>query len=118
MKHIYADIENHATANLMQIDALGGWLITGIDVYWRNRHRGVGSALLTQITDDADDENVVLFLAVSPDGSRESLDEEQLINWYSRYGFILSKTNNLSMKRQPRKLEKVNVSDDKIANIK
>jgi len=102
MKNYYIDKENHATAYLMPVESLGGWLLTGIDVHWRNRHRGVASALLKLITDDADNENITLFLAIGPDGSTGSLTAEQLIAWYSRNGFVTWHDNEDAMKRLPK----------------
>lgn len=51
------------------------------------KHQGWGSKLLTEITNQADNEHVTLILGVSP-------DEEEwfspLVAWYTRFGFVPS----------------------------
>lgn len=74
----------------------GYWVINHINVPLRHRGHGLGRALLTQITMDADFEEADLVLDVIPSGG---LNYFQLTDWYSRYGF--EQTEAGYMRRRP-----------------
>jgi len=58
--------------------------ISRINVAESQRGKGVGSQLLRQICDAADDEGVTLGLEISSSGP---LSNEKLEHWYSAHGF-------------------------------
>jgi len=102
MKDGYTAYPIRATASLMPFDVFepGAWLLTGIEVAYHDRGRGVARGLLKQILTDADSEQVTLCLSVEPDGT--GLDAEQLTAWYRRHGFVpLDMDNPRSMVRRP-----------------
>lgn len=82
-----------------------------INSVWVNRERrgqGWGSKLLKQITNDADNENIVLRLDVGGGcQSHPGLTSEQLCQWYKRWGFRVTAADKASgctcptMVRQP-----------------
>jgi len=61
-----------------------GLIITRINVPAKHRNKGIGSALLKEITAAADASNTTLYLEIAPSGD---LDYEQLEEWYKRHGF-------------------------------
>lgn len=74
-----------------------GLIITRINVPHEFRGKGEGSKLLNQITKDADKDQIVLLLEISPSGG---LDYKQLEAWYLRHGFRWCAEETLYM-REP-----------------
>lgn len=82
---------------------LGRWTVTGVSVPPAQRRKGHGSALLRQITADADREGVTLYLnalASLDDGEYDHergealvpyLKNDELVAWYGRHGFTGSR---------------------------
>ena len=66
----------------LHIDAL----MTSID----QRGKGVGSKMLKELTDMADEHNVTLSLEALPFGGGPQVEQEDLIKWYERNGFELT----------------------------
>jgi GNAT superfamily N-acetyltransferase len=62
-----------------------GLIITRINVPTPHRSKGIGSKLLKQAIGYADIHKIVLFLEIYSSGP---LTREQLIEWYTRYGFL------------------------------
>lgn len=59
-------------------------VITRINVPHRLRGRGLGTALLRKILDDADADGCQLMLAPEPS---DGLDYPAVVAWYERHGF-------------------------------
>lgn len=101
MRVCYIDKETRAIADLdpPENHLCGkGWLITRINVPFKQRGKGLARQLLKQILADADREGVRLFLYIVPSGG---LVFEELEAWYMRHGF---KPNRWSLYiRRPRK---------------
>jgi len=101
MKTCYFDRETRAIADLVAplpnygIGYVPAWQITRINVPFQSRGAGLASALLKQITDDADSDCVDLWLGVLP---TDGLNREQLIAWYERNGFRQHK-NGMMVRR-------------------
>ena len=66
----------------LHIDAL----MTSIN----QRGKGVGSKMLKELTDMADEHNVTLSLEAFPFGGGPQVEQEDLIKWYERNGFELT----------------------------
>lgn len=98
MRHTYADIPTHTIIHTMEM--LDGRIITSVGT--RKRGQGNASRLLKLVTDEADAEEVILYLSIEPDGT--GLDEDQLRSWYSRNGFenMDPELTETGMIRQPR----------------
>ncbi len=64
---------------------LGAYNINRVNVPAQHRGKGHGSALLRQVCDDADHEQVPLTLSINSYGE---MTHEQLRDWYERYGFV------------------------------
>ena len=62
----------------------GAWLVCRINVPSGYRGQGYGTELLRRVCEEADAEEVVLVLEVNAYGD---LNDDQLREWYSRYGF-------------------------------
>jgi GNAT superfamily N-acetyltransferase len=85
METCYVDKEHNAIADLVRPGELtANWTITRINVPKAHRGRGYGSALLRRILADADAEQVILQLEISPS---DGLTYSQLAAWYYRNGF-------------------------------
>lgn len=84
-----------AIADLMEID--GVWWINRINVPNGYRGRGHGTALLMQILEQADYEEVTLRLNINPYGD---LNYHQLQSWYERYGFVQDEEGCFTRKPQ------------------
>lgn len=72
-----------AVADLIQMNP-SRMLITRINVPAKYRGSGVGSQLLSEICSAADTDHIELILEVMSSGD---LSDEELVDWYSRYGF-------------------------------
>lgn len=88
MRDLYADIEHHATVNLIDVSwsPLEGWVITGVDINKRFRGQGHMKRLLQQVLDDADEKGIPLYLAATSDGT--GLSQEDLCGFYESLGFV------------------------------
>lgn len=75
-----------------------GWIITRINVPAEFRGTGAGTRLLKQITDDADEHGVTLWLEISPS---DGLNYEELEAWYKRHGFRWYRGSFGIMRRRP-----------------
>lgn len=106
MRDVYGAYPVRAHAYLMPFDAVcpGAWLLTGVDVACGARGNGVARGLMQRVLADADAEGVRLYLAIQPDGTPRSLDEDQLRAWYSRLGFTVdpSLESDIAMVRESR----------------
>lgn len=100
MKTSYLETQHWASINLMDINP-STYLITGIEVHRDSRGNGYASALLDDVCRDADRENITLMLSVDPDGT--GLDEQTLVDWYTRKGFKPLAIDLTSMVREPNK---------------
>jgi ribosomal protein S18 acetylase RimI-like enzyme len=93
VKTCYIDRETRSIADLIPPgdilvapgDPFQGWTISRINVPKEHRGKGLGSAMLKRILADADEEGIDLYLVVYATGA---LDDEQLTEWYERYGFV------------------------------
>lgn len=65
---------------------------------------GNGSVMLKELCDQADRFNVCLKVSpnVMPNGKEPSIETEQLVNWYKRYGF----EGNFGLLRNPQTLRR------------
>lgn len=90
MKDSYFDIDNGATVTLISIDHSlpDHWMVTSVEVQRAHRGKGAAGRLLATVLADADQEGATLVLDVSPDGT--GLDQQALIDFYSRRGFIMA----------------------------
>lgn len=70
-------------------------MITRINVPDEHRGNRLGSKLLKEICEDADKEQITLWLEIMPSGP---LDYDALESWYKRYGF----KGNGMYKRKPK----------------
>lgn len=87
MKTCYVDMETRSIADLIAPGELApGWCISRINVPEPHRGKGNGTKILKRILADADAEGRTLWLEVHSSGP---LDNNQLIDWYTRHGFIL-----------------------------
>lgn len=84
MKNIYIDRESRSIADLILNEEEKTALITRINVPEIHRGKGSGSKLLKEICEDADREEFILKLYVSPSGG---LSGKELVKWYQRHGF-------------------------------
>lgn len=64
-----------------------GWLIADVFVLREHRGKGLASELLDQAILAADEFDIDLVLRVAGNGQPDTLDDEQLGEWYRRYGF-------------------------------
>ena len=79
-----------------------GWIISRINTPWQSRNRGFGSRLLDRICSDADYERVWLWLQPLATGQEmNGLNQEQLVAWYKKFGFKVSKDFPTYMYRRP-----------------
>lgn len=74
--------------------------VTDLSVKFEERFKGVGTELMRQVCRDADKEQVTLRLLASSGDARVS--QEQLMKWYSRFGFVQESDDNTWMRREPR----------------
>lgn len=76
------------------------WMISRINVPKEFRGLGYGSNLLRQICAEADQDQAVLALGISPS---DGLTFRQLETWYRRHGFVpVDGHNSAFRRRQPR----------------
>lgn len=100
MKEVYfVDLEKGVRA-LLQLSRLNGYHeVANLFVPVAHRGKGHGRTLLKRCVDDADSEGVVLTLLVATGGG---LTDDQLAQWYRRYGFAPMLPGSLSMLRNPK----------------
>ena len=84
MENCYFDQEHNAIADL--IDYEDGKLITRINVPREHRGQSLGSKLLREITDAADQETITLYAYPS---SSDGLSTPKLKAWHRRHGFVV-----------------------------
>ena len=83
MDNCYYDEATRSIVDLTDYYGLG-LMMTRINVPRQHRGQGHGSALLKRVCEEADKDQVTLFLEVLPSGP---LDYDQLVAWYERHGF-------------------------------
>lgn len=68
-----------------------------------DRQKGHATALLTMVTEFADDELLDIKIYVRPYGKRPGLNQSQLVNFYKKFGFEFDDLNRIpiSMVRKP-----------------
>lgn len=103
MYRVYYDKEHRAIADIFLYpsddeESSSQYMITRINVPREHRSKGIASRLLKRITDDADEEGVVLLLEISPS---DGLNYSQLLSWYTKCGFRKICNSSL-LERQPR----------------
>lgn len=112
LKGCYIDIEHRAIADVSRIDLADlddfyansgtfSYMINRINVPFKFRGNGYGSALLNQILADADKEGEELYLFINPYGE---MTYEQLEKWYKRHGFTYWKGGCYRRKNGNRKI--------------
>lgn len=81
----------------------GEVLITRVEVIRERRGKGYGRALLKAMLEDTDREGVTLHLHVDADHSLGSLSQDDLRDWYQRYGFrpVLDPDDPYALTRAP-----------------
>lgn len=84
MKTFYGDIDNYAEVE-PPIGILNSCWITGMFVDKSSRRQGTGTALLKQVCQDADDDNLMLCLVAMPIDDGMTLTT--LVAWYEKQGF-------------------------------
>lgn len=62
-----------------------------------DKQKGHATALMKQVCEEADKENIMLMLIVEPYGE---MDKSALQDWYSRLGFFILQENPTIMVRQ------------------
>lgn len=85
MKHRFfepCDAELNAIAQLCR--HRDGLMLTNIHVPYQFRERGIGRRLLLQVLAAADECGKTIYLCASSSGA---MSDEELVAWYSRYGF-------------------------------
>jgi len=102
MRDTYSAYPIRAHAYLMPLfDEENAWLLTGVEVAYDERGKGVARELMRRVLTDADAEGVTLYLSVEPDGSLGSLEASELMDWYERLGFVRMSESDYGMVRQP-----------------
>jgi ribosomal protein S18 acetylase RimI-like enzyme len=98
MQDTYSAYPIRAHAYLMPFDSyrVGAWLLTGVEVAYNERGKGIARDLMRRVLADADAERAPLYLSVEPDGTPASLDEDQLSAWYQRLGFVFMAEDDYS----------------------
>lgn len=79
-----------------------GWTISRVSVLPAHRGQKIARRLMAEVVADAEKEGALLFLDVRP--SRDGLKDmsfDQLVEWYSRCGFMPSRLGFPSMIRVP-----------------
>lgn len=84
MKHEYR-IEEKAVAFVDICD--DGYCIDRITVKLESRKIGIGTELMNEIIEDADREQVILYLIAAP-LDKEGIPFKKLIQWYRKFGFF------------------------------
>lgn len=88
MKSIYAMKLSDVALAIADVqpcnDPHTGFMITRINVPEAFRRQGIGSQLLQAVCDEASVENATLYLIPASSGG---LSQEQLIQWYTKFGF-------------------------------
>ena len=89
MKTCYFDRDTRAMVDLSpDFEQVKTFWVNRVSVpSWRNRRRGIASALMKEMLSDADTEGITLLLVVVPDNSRQALTRRMLESWYTRLGF-------------------------------
>lgn len=79
------------------------WYILQIRVHPDHWGEGLASQILKRITDAADNQNATVKLTVEPQDN-DGLNEEQLLSWYGRAGFVPDPDSEewLALVRRPR----------------
>lgn len=60
---------------------------TRVNVNYKHRNKGMGTKLMSRLCELADEKGYTLELGVSPDMSDNGLDYNELVDWYSEFGF-------------------------------
>lgn len=117
MRDCYYEIHSRATVDLIEItnrldwqdlipvdltQFAGAYLVTRVEVGVPYRSKGVAGRLFRRMLAEADEEGVLLALAVNSDRTVDSLDDEDLVEWYQRCGFILLSDDYMEMYRPPK----------------
>jgi ribosomal protein S18 acetylase RimI-like enzyme len=82
------------------VPSLCGWAIESIYVPPAQRRKGLAHDLLREVTRDADNDGITLFLSIQPDSSG-GMNEVQLLLWFRRHGFapVAAQTSRVIMIR-------------------
>jgi len=70
-----------------------------ISVRAENSRKGHASALMCKVCNEADRQRIVLLLEAKP--FDDGMNEDQLMRWYGRFGFIRIQDEPVLMARQP-----------------
>lgn len=104
MKNFYADTATRSVVDLTEYGETGkrptGLIITRINVPKEHRRQGIGTKLMKEICQEADDTGTILWLEVASynDGGPNN---DQLYDWYEKFGF---KGAMSPLRRLPQKL--------------
>lgn len=90
--------ERRAIADVADVGEAGFWL-TRIHVPQVFRRQGLGTQLLKQVCEEFDLRGTELHLRVETFGD---MDNESLLRWYAKHGFVSIKEHRFIMVRQPR----------------
>lgn len=66
-----------------------------------HRKNGYATELMKSVCEDADLENLVLFLGVKTFDNSSGVGHAKLIDWYKRFGFIVTQKEPVLMARAP-----------------
>lgn len=66
-----------------------------------HRMQGYATELMKEVCEQADVENVVLMLQPRPYDSASCINKEKLIEWYKRFGFVITQKSPVLMARAP-----------------
>jgi predicted GNAT family acetyltransferase len=80
---------------------LNNAIVNRVNVPLSWRGQGIASALMKEVCRDADITKTTLHLSVQPDASGTGLNEDQLLAFYKRNGFISVDDYTWLMKRIP-----------------
>lgn len=95
MRSDYMDVPTRSIISLDQAQYAPDWTVVRVSVLWPHRHKGFGSMLLKRVCEDADREEITLWLHVQSDWPSigvYDLTRRDLTAWYSRYGFAVVST--------------------------
>jgi predicted GNAT family acetyltransferase len=86
MRNCYIDYDHRGIVDLTNIGEMvpGTMTMTRINIPREHRGKGLGTALLKRVLDDADRDQVMITLEIMPSGP---LNYDELRDWYARHGF-------------------------------